>query len=195
MQDHDDETLVRLFQEGDARAFDEIVRRYRPKMCRVAERVLSNHADADDVVQQSLVSAWRSLGRFRGECSFSTWLFTITKRRAFNRYKSRWMRQRKASISLDAKIGESEQSAADSVACKAPQPGDECETTELADSLTRGLERLSEEHREVLILRTVHHHSYEHIAAVRSIPVGTVKSKLSRARASLRMRVNQEVFA
>ncbi|MEO6001532.1 MAG: sigma-70 family RNA polymerase sigma factor [Opitutus sp.] len=189
----DDLELVRLFQGGDATAFDEIVRRHRAMIYSAAHCVVRNARDAEEIAQETIVSAWRHLAAFRCQCKLRTWLFYISRRFALKRLRSSGYKLR-GFLPLDAMAG-ARISFADFIASNDPLPGEELETAEMVDKVRAGMTLLSEEHRAVLTLRIVHEATYDQIATERSIPCGTVKSKISRARQSLRRKVSQEAFA
>ena len=184
---HDD-TLVRRFNAGDQAAFVEIVARYRGKMQIVAHSMLRNHADAEEIAQDTFIRAHRSLAFFRGDSSLSAWLHCITLNLSRNRYWYFFRRRRHATQSLDCAISADTQATyADLVACDAPGPVREATTREFSALVAECMAKLNAQQREILILRNVRQCSYEEIARTLGIKVGTVKSRVGRARRELRL--------
>jgi len=182
-----DEELVRRFNSGDESAFIEIMTRYRDKILSVAIDLLHNHADAEEIVQDTFVRAYRGLARFRGDASLATWLHRIAANLARNRYWYYFRRRRHATLSLDCGLSdEGEGTFADLVAADAPSPVSDAENSEFTTVVAECMEKLEPRHRKVLELRTLLNCSYDDIAQRLGLNVGTVKSRIARARASLR---------
>jgi RNA polymerase sigma-70 factor (ECF subfamily) len=190
-----DRILVDRFKAGDQGAFDEMVTRYWDRIYAMVNQLLRNQQDAEEVTQDAFIRAHRALGDFRGESSFSTWLYQIATNLARNRYWYWWRRKRDRSISFDMPLGtDSDLTLADVVPAEVVDPGDATVTQEFIDRVSAGMEQLSEKHREILILRNVQNLSYEEIAAILKISVGTVKSRIARARESLREKLGGETL-
>jgi RNA polymerase sigma-70 factor (ECF subfamily) len=186
---HDTE-LVRRFIAGDESAFVEIVRRYEAKILTIAQGLLHNIADAEEITQDTFIRAYRSLARFRGDSSLATWLHRIAVNLARNRYWYFFRRRRHCTLSLDGPVGEEgDATLSDLLAADAPDPARATSREEFASLVAVCMERLEPHHRDVLNLRNVHNHSYDEIAAKLGINVGTVKSRIARARESLRARL------
>ena len=182
-----DAGLVRRFNEGDESAFNEIVARYRQKLFGVAHGLLRNHADAEEVAQDALIRAHRSLARFRGDSSLSVWLHCITLNLARNRYWYFFRRRRHATIPLDGPCTDDNQSNfSDLVATDDAGPAREAVTREFSNLVARCMEQLEARPREILTLRNSLNLSYGEIARELGISVGTVKSRIARARKNLR---------
>ncbi len=182
-----DAILVRRFNAGDQAAFAEIVMRYRTKMLAIALSMLRNHADAEEIAQDTFIRAHRSLALFRGESSLSAWLHCITLNLARNRYWYFFRRRRHTTQSLDCSINaDSESTYADLVACDSPGPVRETTTREFTALVAECMAMLNEHQREILMLRNVRQYTYEKIARVLGIKIGTVKSRVGRARKELR---------
>ncbi len=183
---HDAE-LVRRFLGGDESAFVEIMTRYRDKIFTVALSLIRNHADAEEIAQDTFVRAHRGLVRFRGDSSLATWLHRITVNLARNRYWYFFRRRRQDTLSLDGALNaDSAATFADLIASSEVDPAHEAVTNEFATLVAACMEKLEASHREILTLRNVLHRSYDEIAQALGINVGTVKSRIARARQNLR---------
>lgn len=182
-----DEGLVRRFNAGDEGAFVEIVGLYRSKMFSAAYALLRNQGDAEEIAQDTFIRAHRGLAAFRGDSSLSTWLHRIAFNLSRNRYWYFRRRHRHDTLSLNAAIREtSEGSVADLIASTEPSPSREATIHEFAAEIAVGMERLSASHREILVMRNVLDLPYDDIARNLGIGVGTVKSRIARARCALR---------
>ena len=173
-----DGELVRLVREGEADAYAELVRRTRRSGYRLARRITRNHEDADDVLQESYVKAFRALDRFAADRPFGPWFLTIVARTALSSIRDS---KRRAAESLDEPGPEGTASLGERVADPTQDPA----TLERRVRVERAYARLSEDHRIVLALRVDADLSYAAIAEALSVPVGTVMSRLARAREAL----------
>jgi RNA polymerase sigma-70 factor (ECF subfamily) len=179
--------LVARFNGGDDRAFVEIVERYRARIFATALSLLRNRADAEEIAQDTFIRAHRGLASFRGDSSLSTWLYRIAVNLARNRYWYFFRRRRQDTLSLDCALSEDNSGTfSDLVADRAPDPAQETAAGEFTDLITACMEKLDARHREILTLRNVLNHSYEEIAGALGVNVGTVKSRIARARENLR---------
>jgi RNA polymerase sigma-70 factor (ECF subfamily) len=185
-----DTELVQRFVAGDEEAFVEIMRRYQAKIFAVAHSLLHNHADAEEITQDTFVRAHRNLPRFRGDSSLATWLHRIAVNLARNRYWYFFRRRRHCTLSLDCPIGEDgDATLADLFASGTPDPAHESSREEFAELVSTCMEKLDSHHREILTLRNLHNRSYDEIAQQLGINPGTVKSRIARARERLRARL------
>lgn len=182
-----DRLLVDRFKSGDETAFNEMVSRYWDRIYGMVHQLLRNQQDAEEVTQDAFIRAHRGLVNFRGESAFSTWLYQIATNLARNRYWYWWRRKRDKTVSFDQPVGDDNDTPLSEIfATEMETPGDITVTQELVDHIAVGMEKISAKHREVLILRNVKNMAYEEIAEVLGISVGTVKSRIARARESLR---------
>jgi len=182
-----DRVLVDRFRNGDPAAFEEMVSRHWDRIYGMVHQLLRNQQDAEEVTQDAFIRAHRGLANFRGDSSFSTWLYQIATNLARNRYWYWWRRKRDRTVSFDQPVGEdSDTPLSEIFVGESESPGDVTVTQELVDRIAVGMEKLGAKHREVLILRNVKNLSYEEIAGILGISVGTVKSRIARARDSLR---------
>jgi RNA polymerase sigma-70 factor (ECF subfamily) len=190
-----DRILVDRFKAGDQGAFNEMVARYWDRIYGMVNQLLRNQQDAEEVTQDAFIRAHRALVNFRGESSFSTWLYQIATNLARNRYWYWWRRKRDRSVSFDAPLGtDSGTTLADVFPAEVVSPEDATVTQEFVDRVAAGMEQLSDKHREILVLRNVQNLSYEEIAEILKISVGTVKSRIARARENLREKLGGETL-
>jgi RNA polymerase sigma-70 factor (ECF subfamily) len=182
-----DAGLVRRFNTGDQSAFEEIVTRYRAKMHLVALGLLRNHADAEEIAQDTFIRAHRSLANFRGESSLAAWLHCIALNLSRNRYWYFFRRRRHVTQSLESAVSvENQTTYADLIASNSPGPVRETTSREFSSLVTECMAALTVHQREILLLRNVRQHSYREIARMLGITLGTVKSRVARARETLR---------
>jgi RNA polymerase sigma-70 factor (ECF subfamily) len=182
-----DAELVRRFNGGDDTAFVEIITRYRGKMFAVALSQLRNHADAEEIAQDTFIRAHKALARFRGDSSLSTWLHRIAFNLSHNRYWYFFRRHRHDSMSLDCAFSdENKSTVSDMIASNAPSPAHEEANREFLVHVTVCMAKLSTQQREILTLRNGLDQSYVDIAQTLGISLGTVKSRIARARENLR---------
>ena len=182
-----DAKLVQRFNAGDSSAFVEIMERYQSKIFSIALGLLRNRADAEEIAQDTFIRAHRGLARFRGDSSLATWLHRIAVNLSRNRYWYFFRRRRHATLSLDSQLGsENEATFAELIAADTPNPAQESARTEFSSLVAACMEKLDASHREILTLRNVLNRSYEEIATTLNLNVGTVKSRIARARQNLR---------
>jgi RNA polymerase sigma-70 factor (ECF subfamily) len=182
-----DAVLVRRFNAGDEDAFGEIVTRHRRKMFSIALSHLGNHADAEEIAQDTFIRAYRGLASFRGDSSLATWLYRIAFNLSRNRYGYFFRRHRHETDSLDGAANDDEKvSLVDLVASDVPDPARAAAHQEFFSHVTVCMGKLSAQQREILTLRNLRDHSYEEISAILGIGLGTVKSRIARARKNLR---------
>ena len=173
-----EQELVRAAAGGYTEAFERLVETYENKIYTLALRMSGSPDDAGDIAQEAFLAAWRGLPAFRGEAGFATWLYRLASNAAID-YLRRQRKQR-GELSLD-----DEELGLDAVDA-GPGPQDAAEGEEVRSAVAAGLGALSEGHRQVLVLRELQGLSYEEIAAVLAVDLGTVKSRISRARSALR---------
>ncbi len=182
----DDLPYVVACQKGDTEAFAVLVKRHSKKMFNIAFRMLGDYDEACDVTQEAFLSAFRSIGRFRIESKFSTWLCRIVINYSKNRLKMRQSLSKHESASLDDTGDGREGCSACLAAASDGDPSRQMEQRELAAQVQKCISALDMEHRDVLVLRDIQGFSYEEIRTALKIPDGTVKSRLSRARLAMK---------
>ena len=178
----DEENLVRAAQAGDGRAFAEIVRRYQRAVYRVAYGFTRSPADADDLAQETFVRAYQAIGRFRVGEPLYPWLARIATNGALSWLRSR---KRKPETPLEPLVEAGRQWGVED------DPADRAASAEQKRRIGEAMAGLKPEHQAVLVLRAVEDLSYEEIAKTLGVPVGTVMSRLSRARAELKARLGE----
>ena len=182
-----DAELVKRFNQGDESAFTEIMNRYYGKILGLALNLLRNRADAEEIAQDTFLRVHRGLANFRGDSSLATWLYRIALNLARNRYWYFFRRRRQDSVSIDRPLGdETGATLGDFIAAEKGDPAQQTVTNEFADLISACMEKLDSRHREILTMRNSLHLPYEEIARALAINVGTVKSRIARARESLR---------
>jgi RNA polymerase sigma-70 factor (ECF subfamily) len=181
-----DSLLIRQCLQGSTAAFGELVRRYQDRLFNTVYRLLDHAEDAQDVVQEAFLNAYQNLGSFKGDSQFFTWLYRIAMNTAIS-----LKRKQRATISLsaerDGNIGLEPADASEQI-----QPEITLERRERARKLQDALNRLSPDHRAVLVLKEIEGEKYEVIAEILEVPVGTIRSRLHRARAELRDLLGEE---
>lgn len=188
-----DQDLIRAFRAGRSEAFDQLVTRHQQRVYRMAYRLLGDGEQALDATQETFVKAWKALSRFKGDARFTTWLTRIAINQCKNELRKRGTVKHTRPLSLDEKIPGTETAR---VATLEANEGDaplELAGAELAEAFSRAMLALEPEAREVLLLREVESLGYEDMAAVLDVPVGTVRSRLHRARAELKRRLSTAV--
>lgn len=182
MNEPSDWELVAYAQTGDDQAFARLVRRYEQGVVAFCQRMVGSRDDAEDLAQDSFIRVYRYLNRLRPEARFSTALFGIARNLTLNFLRDRGRRGRGKTQSLTR-----DDDLQAPIHDEANNPGRRARLREMETLLERALERVSPEHREVLVLRELNGLDYEAIAAVTKCRKGTVKSRLARAREQLRL--------
>lgn len=172
-----EQAWVAAARGGDQGAFEELVRLYEKRVLALTRRMCKNPEDAAEAAQEAFFAAWRGLKNFRGESSFSTWLYRLASNACVDLLRREG---RQAAASLD-----DEELNLD-IPASIPTPQEEAERRELGERIEEGLLSLPPEYRAVLVLREIHQLRYEEIAGVLEVDVGTVKSRISRGRKRLR---------
>src|SRR5580693_546041 len=164
-----------------AEELDSVVSRYLPMFYKRAFQFLGNASDAEDAVQDALLSAYRHLGQFRGQAQLSTWLMTIVTNAALMQLR----RRHNGYFSLDQEQGEEGLTFSERLPDSKPSPEEICSTVEARNRLVEGVQRLSPKLRRTLQLRDIDGLTTKEAAHVLGVPQGTVKAQLARARARL----------
>lgn len=190
-REHPDVRLIELVRAGDLDAWEALMTRHVGKAYQIAYGILGQPDDAEEVTQDAFTRIYRALGRFRGDSEFSTWMYRIVVNQARNKY--RWNKRRGAqvNISIDQELrGEEGSGLTLDLPDAAMAPDADLVYRELQSEIMREMQGLPEVNREALLLRNVRNLSYEEIAQLLDCKVGTVKSRIARAREELRRRLN-----
>lgn len=175
-----EELLLEKARQGDQEAFGELVRLYEKKVYALTLRMCKNPDDAAEAAQEAFLAAWQGLKFFRGEASFSTWLYRLASNACVDLLRKEQRHRAVSGPSLN------DEDTYMDIADDAATPQELAERSELREQIEEGLQSLSPEHREVLILRELHQLSYDEIAQTLDLDTGTVKSRISRGRKALR---------
>lgn len=175
----DDDRLIAECLQGRSAAFGPLVERYQDRLFNSVLRLVNDPEDARDVVQEAFLSAYQALGSFKGDSQFFTWLYRIAVNTAIT-----FRRKKKAVVRLYADDDQSGLDPADED--EAGRPGFLLEMAEREQKVHEALNRLSSEHRTVLVLKDMDGRKYEEMAEVLGVPIGTIRSRLHRARLELR---------
>lgn len=177
-----EQELVQAAQQGDQGAFSQLVEQNQGKIYSLCYRMTGNSEDAADLTQEAFLNAWRGLSKFGGQSSFSTWLYRLASNACID-FLRREKRRSALSMTLESKDEDDHQA---DLPDERWSPERELERKESRQALQAGLAALSPEHREVLLLRETEGLSYQEIARCLGLEDGTVKSRIARARMSLR---------
>ena len=182
--DLSDEDLIHLIQNGETHLFDILVEKYQDRIYNTAMRMLSDPDEALDSAQEIFVKAYRGIDRFAFKSTFYTWLFQITLNYCRSRLRSKGRMARTKMLPIDVRNEDGELRAL-SIPDDGPQPMDVLERRELIAAAEEVLNKLRPEFREVIVLRDTEGLNYDQIAIILNCSMGTVKSRLHRARNAL----------
>lgn len=182
----DDAELVSAFKGGDKSAFDKLILMHKDKVFNMCYRLLGNYEEANDSAQETFVKVYRSLKNFRLESAFSTWLYRIAVNTCKNKLVSSKYRHNKMMVRLDNPIETEEGTHTIEIGNNSLSPANELERKEKGIRIQRAIDSLPEAQKTLVVLRDIEGLSYEEIAKITSYNLGTVKSKLARARQQLR---------
>lgn len=181
----DDLCLAESLRQGEERAYEELITRFQQPVYALASRLLNDPAEAADVVQEVFLKVFRSIGHFRGQSSLKTWIYRITVNEAHN--ARRWFfRHRRRETELDGATEEKNRHWTETVADHSRSPFEEACSQEQHRIIEAALLRLNPLFKEAVVLRDIADLSYEEIAEVLDVSLGTVKSRILRGREALR---------
>ena len=176
----DDLRLIKQCRDGNPAAFGELVSRYQDRLFNTVLRLVNNAEDARDVVQESFLHAYQSLHSFKGDSLFFTWLYRIAVNTAISM-------KRKQKPTLRIQPGGEDQQAIDPLdQAESNRPGHAIEMAEEERTVHEALAKLSTEHRAVLVMKDMEGMKYEEMAEILGVPIGTIRSRLHRARLEMR---------
>ena len=173
---NEEQRWIAAARNGDQESFEKLVRLYEKRVFSLTSRMCRNSADAEEAAQEAFLAAWQALPAFRGDASFATWLYRLVSNACVD------ILRREGRHQVMAGDEESSPEPPD----KSPSPHALAERAELRRQIEAGLAALPPEYRQVLILREIHQCTYDEIAQICSIDLGTVKSRINRGRKRLR---------
>lgn len=183
-----DQQLVQRSQRGDLRAFDLLVLKYQSRIAALVSRYVSDAGEVEDVTQEAFIKAYRALGKFRGDSAFYTWLYRIAANAAKNHLVAKGRRP-----GADATIEDAEGFDEGGMLSESASPEALAMGGELAEVVESALNALPDELKAALMLREFDGLSYDDIADVLGCPVGTVRSRIFRAREAVDQRVKEQI--
>ena len=182
----EDLKLVELFRSGDRIAFDRLVTRYQARIIGLCVKVLGNTSDGEDAAQDTFMKMYKNIAQFRGNSRFSTWLYTIALNTCRNSGRSWWSNVWKKSYKLDKQSSGEDGGEYNRELCDTRMlPSKDLDRNIRATVIERAIKKLPAIHRELVILRDFQELSYEEIKTITKISLGTIKSRLARARGAL----------
>ena len=177
---NEEKVWIDAAREGDQRAFEQLIHRYEKRVFALTRRMCKNPADAEEAAQEAFLAAWQGLRFFRGDSSFSTWLYRLASNACVDLLRKEGRHSAAAGPSLN------DEEAVVEIPDNSPTPHVLAERAEQRKQIEEGLAALPEEYREILILREIHQQSYDEISEILSLDLGTVKSRINRGRKRLR---------
>jgi len=181
--------LIRRLRDRDERAFREVVETYQDKVFNLTYRMLGDRGEAEDLAQEVFITVFKSIDSFRGDAKFSTWLYRIAANHCKNRIKYLARRHDRDRTEYDEGVRRQGAPGGVTGPSDPPRPDVALEGVERERLLQEAIARLDEEHRLLIVLRDIEELSYEEICSITGLPEGTVKSRLHRARLSLRKKL------
>lgn len=186
----DDSNLVKLAKSGDGKAYDELTVLYRDAVFSIIYRMVHNQQEAEDLTQEAFIKAYNSINSFNEEYAFSTWLFKIATNNCIDFFRKRKLK----TYSMDQKIKYKDEEFQQEYASSDPTAEKEMLASEKSNMIRQAIERLPEKYRTAIVLRHHEEKSYEEIAAILDLPLGTVKARIFRAREMLKRNLKNMLF-
>ena len=180
MRDLQEQNWIEAAKSGDQEAFGHLVALYEKRVFALTLRMCRNPADAEEAAQEAFLAAWQGLPFFRGDASFSTWLYRLASNACIDLLRREGRHSAAAGPSLN------DEEAVVEIPDSAPSPQILAERAELKEQIEAGLAALPADYRSVLLLREMHQRSYQEISEILSLDLGTVKSRINRGRKQLR---------
>lgn len=175
--------LLGLSQKGDIEAFEMLMEKYQKKVFNIALKLLGNHDDANEVTQEVFIRIFKSMGSFKGESQISTWIYRIATNACLDELRKR---KNKWIMSLDEEYHKENGDYIIQVEDDKPTPDVLLEQKTLKSAVNNAIAKLSEKYKLIIVLRDIQGFSYEEISDIVKTPVGTVKSRINRARLQLK---------
>jgi RNA polymerase sigma-70 factor, ECF subfamily len=185
----EERSIIQRCKQGDIGAFNELVKRYEKQVYNFAYRLTGNYDDANDIAQDALIRVYNAIGSFRGDASFTTWLYRIIT----NVFLDERKRERAhPHSSLDEQVDLEESSIVRQIEDPSPQPLAHVEEKEIGRILQQAVNTLPDYQRAMVLLYHTEQKSYEEISEIMNLPIGTVKSRLNRARLALKEKLSPQ---
>jgi RNA polymerase sigma-70 factor (ECF subfamily) len=182
----EDFLIVQRVQAGDKKAYNLLVSKYQRRVARLLTRMVKNQEDIDDVVQDTFIKAYRAIGNFRGESAFYTWIYRI----AINTAKNHLVTQNRRPMTLnDSNDDDSETFEDNSALSNIDTPESLMQTKQIGEAVNEAMAALPDDLREAIIMREIDGLSYEEIASAMDCPIGTVRSRIFRAREAISQKI------
>ncbi len=178
--------LISKAISGDVDAFEKIVLTYEKKVYNIAYNMFTNEQDAYDASQEVFLKLYKNLHSFKFDSSFATWLHRIAVNTCIDEYRKKKKHLQQAAFSFDEPLENESSSIKRQIKDDGLTPEEQIVKHETVSEVQRAIENLKEEHKTIIILRDIRGHSYEEVAEILACSVGTVKSRLSRARSALK---------
>lgn len=185
--------LIRRLRERDEKAFREIVEMYGDRVFNLTYRMLGNREEAEDLAQEVFIAVFKYIDNFRGDSKFSTWLYRITANHCKNRIKYLARRYDRSRSEYDETYSQGGVESDLTAPRSAPRPDKHLEGLQLERLMQQCLAELDEDQRILIVLRDINELSYTEICEITNLPEGTVKSRLHRARAALRKKIQRRM--
>lgn len=188
-----DAALVRAIQAGDMAAFDQLVLKHKDKLFNMVYWFLGDYQEANDCAQDTFIKVFKSLKKFRFESSFSTWLYRIAINTCKNKLKSSAYRWKKKTVSLENPESSKDGVLFFEIKDDSPSPVNELEKKERLTLIQKAINALPEEQNRIIVLRDIQGLSYQEIADITGLNLGTVKSRLARGRLEIKNRLKGRI--
>jgi len=179
----EEKSLLIKAKSGDIEAFEQLIEAYEKKVFNIALRMIGNYDDANDIAQEVFIRVYKSLGGFKEQSAFSTWIYRITTNVCLDELRKR---KNKKVVYIDEDLKGDDGEIKRQFEATEPTPEMVAEKNYVKQVVNDAIQKLSEEHRTVIILRDINGFSYEEIAKITKCPEGTVKSRINRARQALK---------
>ncbi len=185
-----DRILIHRALQGDQKAYEELMAKYRGSVLNLVQRMIDSRQEAEDIVQETFIKAFQALTSFNEEYAFSTWLFKIATNHCIDVLRKRKLQTFSLDRPVRTKDGEVHRDFAD----RSYSPDQDAETAEHTRLILQAIEELPEKYRTVINLRHREDCSYEEIAELLHIPIGTVKARIFRAREMLKKKLKEKGY-
>jgi RNA polymerase sigma-70 factor (ECF subfamily) len=189
----EDAVLIRAFCKGDKAAFDNLVLKHKDRVFNLCYRLLGDYEEANDSAQEAFIKVYGSLRKFRFESAFSTWLYRIAVNTCKNKRKSWAFRQKRKTVFADNPVSGNRAQPGPEIQDESQSPAMVLERKERMRAIQEAINALPPEQKEVVTLRDIEGLSYEEVAEITGLNLGTVKSRLARARQDLRKKLRSVI--